>query len=331
MLKLGIVGTGMMLRHHHKAFSQLPDVTIVGCTRDYYGDSAAQKIQKNSLEQIAGKLGMKAYRNFDEMVADKDVTAMVIASINPYHFDQILSAISYGKHVLVEKPMVAQVAQFDEIASQILSSQVVVFPGHNFVYRPSVIKAKEIIDAGKLGTIIYASFISCFRSGDLHAHGWRASNKLAGGGALIDSGHHQVYQSLYLLGVPTLIQGFSSRKVLKHMDGEDFGMLTTFYKDGMIANIGQGHGSDYGDIISGIKIVGDQGNLVITDACYHNGVKVQNDGGYEESFFHQAKHFINCIENGASPISSLDDAQFTLRIIQAAYKSAETFQVVTLQ
>ena len=40
-------------------------------------------------------------------------------------------------------------------------------------------RLREIIQSGELGTIIYASFISCFKSGEVHSHGWRASAQLS--------------------------------------------------------------------------------------------------------------------------------------------------------
>ncbi len=330
ILNLGIVGTGMMLDYHFDAFNKLPNVNILGCTRQYYGSPGEQKMQQNALSVKAQILGIKAFPNFKEMVQDKDIHALVIASINPFHFDQIMEALKYGKHVLAEKPVVTDVNQIDILASQSKEYGKVLFPGHNFVYRPVVQKAQEIIQSGELGTIIYASFISCFRSGRVHSHGWRASAKLSSGGALMDSGHHQIYQSLYLLGRPTRLQAFTSQQVMKHMEVEDFAMINALYENGSIANIGQGHSSEYGDVISGIKIIGEKGNLVIKDACYHNGKKIEEDADYTNSFYHQAKYFVDCVENELPPLSGLEDVRNTLRIIYGAYTSARENRLVEI-
>mgnify|MGYP006114946791 CR=1 FL=1 len=42
MMKMGIVGTGMMLNFHYSAFSQLPNISVHGCTREYYGTKGGQ-------------------------------------------------------------------------------------------------------------------------------------------------------------------------------------------------------------------------------------------------------------------------------------------------
>lgn len=329
-IKLGIVGTGMMLDYHLKAFNKLPNVSVKGCTRAFYGDAEKQLIQRKSLEEIAAKREIVAYPDFEKMLDDKDLQAIIIASINPWHFDHVMMALDRGKHVLVEKPLVTDFDHLDAIMDKAREKGLMVFPSHNFVYRPVVIKAKEIVDSGVLGTIIYSSFISCFRSGEVHAHGWRASAELSKGGALMDSGHHQIYQSLYLLGVPKLVHAFKSNKVLKHMEVEDFAMINAYYGDGSIANIGQGHSSNYGDVVSGIKIVGENGNIVISDACYYNGQKVAEDADYANSFCHQAKFFINSLSNQKKPLSGLADVRNTLKITYAAYKSAENEQVIPI-
>lgn len=329
-INLGIVGAGMMLHYHLSAFSKLPNVTVKGCTREFYGADEKQNLQRKSLEKKAAKLGIKPYANFEKMVNDEELQALVIASINPYHYDHIIQALDKGKHVLVEKPVVTDFDHLDDIIAKAGEKERLIFPSHNFVYRPAVIKGKEIIDSGALGTIVYSSFISCFRSGEVHAHGWRASAALSKGGALMDSGHHQIYQSLYLLGMPKLIHGLKSKQVLKHMEVEDFAMINAYYEDGAIASIGQGHSSNYGDVVSGIKIVGEKGNIVISDACYYNGQKVAEDADYANSFYHQAKYFIASLIDKGEPLSNLEDVRNTLKIIYAAYKSAENEQVIRI-
>ncbi len=326
---IGIVGTGMMLEYHLRAFRDLPDVSFVGCTREYYGNSRQREQQHRSLQDIAGRFGIEAYPTYAELLGDGRLDAVIVASINPYHFEHIRKALDAGLDVLAEKPVVTDLAQLEILRAKAAGKGRLLFPAHNFVYRPAIAKAKEILDAGALGTLVYAQFISCFRSGEAHARGWRASAAASGGGALMDSGHHQVYQSIHLLGFPEKIQAFRSRQVLTWSEGEDFAMINARYRDGCIANIGQGHGSDFGEPVSGIRIVGEKGNIVVGDACYHNGTKVADGTGYAESFRHQAAHFLACRAGRTQPRSDLDDARDTLRIIQAAYRSAEKDEVVS--
>ena len=330
VFKGGITGSGMMLDYHIRAFSGTKGLSVKACTRDYYGDSLQQQNQKLRCKAKAAEYNLKFFDTYEQMLADEELDFIIIASINPYHERHIIRALEYGKHVLVEKPIVTTLEALDRVEEKATACGKLVFPSHNFVYRPALLEAKKVLDSGALGTLVYASFVSCFRSNDEHAHGWRASAQLSAGGALMDSGYHQIYQSLFLLGEPALIQCFLSNQVQKHMEVEDFAMINAAYKDGCIASIGQGHSSHYGDVVSGIKIVGANGNIVISDACYFSGQRIAEDADYTHSFSHQAQYFLECLNEKRTPLSNLADVRNTLKIIHASYKSAEKAHVVAI-
>lgn len=330
-LKGGITGSGMMMEYHLRAFSDLEGVSIKACSREYYGDHFQQQDQKQRFSIKAGKYGLKVYDGYEQMLEDEELDFIIVASINPYHEHHIVQALEYGKHVLAEKPVVTNLIGLKKVIDKATACKRLVFPSHNFVYRPATRKAKEILESGSLGTLIYASFISCFRSNDEHANGWRASSELSAGGALMDSGYHQIYQSLFLLGEPDCIQCFQSKQVQKQMEVEDFAMINAIYRDGCIVNLGQGHSSEFGDVVSGIRIVGEKGNIVITDGCYWNGEKVEDDADYVSSFTHQALYFVDCLRNNNLPLSNLDASESTLKIILAAYDSAAKSEIVKIK
>ena len=329
-IKLGIVGIGMIFEYHFKGFQRIKDVQIAGATRDFYGDRKQQNLQRKKLEDICKRYSLHLYHNYNEMLSDPELEALVIASINPYHFDQIIKACNSGKHVLVEKPVVTKYKELDIIQSKANETKTIVFPGHNFIYRPAVRKAKEIIDSGKMGRIIYSSFISSHLLRKEHVKGWRSKKELGAGGALMDSGHHLIYQSLYLHGIPLKIHAFKSKLIHKNMDCEDIAQINLLYADHSIGCIMQSHISNYGTNIQGIKLVGDKGNLSITDALYINGGKMKGDTDYESSFYYQAKAFIECIRKGIKPLSTLNDVRNTLKIVYSSYISDEENRVIEL-
>ena len=63
------------------------------------------------LTRRCAELGIKAYDSFEAIAADPEIDALIIGSINPYHYEQIKSAIAHGKHVMVEKPVVTDFKQ----------------------------------------------------------------------------------------------------------------------------------------------------------------------------------------------------------------------------
>ena len=146
----------------------------------------------------------------------------------------------------------------------------------------------------------------------------------------MDSGHHVVYQSLYLMGKPVKLQAFTSKMILTQMDGEDTAQINLLYKDGSMGVIMQSWASNYNKDINGIRLFGDKCELAITDALYFNGEKIDTDVDFGNSFVNQAKAFTDCILHDKKPLSSLEDAEDCLKIIYSAYESAERNVVLDL-
>jgi predicted dehydrogenase len=322
-IRIGMVGMGFISDWHWKGFIQNPDAVIAGMCHMFFGDEAQQADEMKLLKVKCADLGIKAYDSFETMVADPGIDALIIGSINPHHYPQIKAAIENGKHIMVEKPVVTDFDQLEEIRKLSEENGVKIFPAHNFVYREAVRKAMEIIEAGKLGQIIHSSFIVTHTISEAHSKGWRAIKALGNGGALMDSGHHLVYQALYLLGKPEKIQGFKSNMVLKNMECEDTAQISLLYPDGSMAVIMQSWTSDHAGMINGIRIFGTKGSLVITDDLYFNDQKMNMEADYLNSFVNQAKAFSDYLLKDIPPVSGINDVRDTLKIIFGAYESAE--------
>ena len=329
-LNIGMVGSGFIADWHCPAFAKLENARVTGLCQDFHGDAAQVAAKKEALCQKAAQLGLKPYGSFEEMVADPALDALIIGSINPLHHAQIVAGLNAGKHLLVEKPMVTEFAHLDEIAKLAREKGLVLFPGHNFVYREAVQKAKAILERGELGRIVASSFVAVHNISDAHATGWRAKKALGTGGTLMDSGHHLVYQTLYLLGRPVAVSAFTSKQVRTNMECEDTAQVALQYADGSVCNVMQSIASPFGEGMSGIRIVGQKGRLEITDALYVNGERIEAATGYDDSFAGQAWAFVEAITTGSAPLSCIEDARETLRIIYSAYQSAEEKRIIAL-
>ncbi|MDX6478966.1 MAG: hypothetical protein QOG29_1553 [Gaiellaceae bacterium] len=92
--------------------------------------------------------------DFDELLADDTLDAVVIATPVPTHYELAKKALEAGKHVLVEKPPAMTAAEMDELVALASSRDLVLMPGHLLLYHPGVLKLKELIDAGELGDVL---------------------------------------------------------------------------------------------------------------------------------------------------------------------------------
>src|SRR5512141_2132481 len=193
-LRIGLIGTGFIADWHLAGFASQRDARMVGLARDFYGDEAQQLGQRAALRHKSEQWGVRSYPSVENLMDDPEVDAVVIGSINALHLAHIEQAIRAGKHMLVEKPVLTELGELDRVGRASRERGVKLFPGHNFVYRGAVARAKALIDEGRLGRLIHASFVVTHTISPEHASGWRATRALSAGGALMDSGHHLVYQ-----------------------------------------------------------------------------------------------------------------------------------------
>jgi predicted dehydrogenase len=92
-------------------------------------------------------------RSFDELVADPDVEAVVIATPVPTHFELAKQALEADKHVFVEKPPAMRGEEMEELVRLAEARRRVLMPGHLLLYHPGLAKVKELVDSGALGEI----------------------------------------------------------------------------------------------------------------------------------------------------------------------------------
>src|SRR5947209_3126121 len=130
----------------------------------------------------------RAMADFKQAVADPQVEAVIVATINSALAEVSATAIRAGKHVIVEKPAGISVKQIDELIALAKEHRVCVRVGFNHRYHPAFAKAREIFDSGMMGDMMFIR--------GRYGHGgrigydkeWRADPKLSGGGELIDQG-----------------------------------------------------------------------------------------------------------------------------------------------
>lgn len=204
------------------------------------------------------------------------------------------------------------------------------FPGHNFVYRKSIRKMKEILDGGELGTILQSSFVSTQLLDEFGSGNWRAKRSLADGGALMDSGHHLIYQVLYLSGLPKKIQCYTDRRVLE-MEDEDVAQLNLQMTDDSLCNVTISWASDASADFNAIRFLGTKGEMHLTDALYVNGKKICDAESYGDTFLLEDTAFLKYLGDGDGPLSTFEDSQHTVQIIDAAYRSAKEGSVYSLK
>ncbi len=177
-----------------------PRVGVVGL--NYWGPNLARNfddlaelayvcdLSPELLERSAARYpDARATADYDELLADTTLDAIVVATSVPTHYALAKQALLAGKHVFVEKPPATTAAEMDELVALATERDLTLMPGHLLLYHPGVLKVKELVDAGELGDVLCVY-------GNRQNLGIIRSNE----NALWSLGVHDLSVILYLLG-----------------------------------------------------------------------------------------------------------------------------------
>jgi predicted dehydrogenase len=194
-----------------------PRFAIVGCGligRKRLGSlgagqfSVACDLEISRAEELVATAGHgRATADVDDALHDSAVDAVVVSALNSSLAPIARKAIVAGKHTLIEKPAGVSVAQIDELIELSHEHGVQVRVGYNHRFHPGLLKARELIDAGAIGPLMFLR--------GRYGHGgrlgydreWRADPKLSGGGELIDQGVHLIDLAHWFLGEFSRVEG----------------------------------------------------------------------------------------------------------------------------
>lgn len=154
--------------------------------------------------------GCRPVTDYRVALADPAVDAVIVATLNAALAPITLAAVQAGKHVLVEKPGALNSRQLRTIQAAAVQKRVKVRFGYNHRYHPSLLKARELIDSGVLGPLMFlrARYGHGGRKG--YDREWRADPALSGGGELIDQGVHLIDLAGWFLGDFSTVEGHAT-------------------------------------------------------------------------------------------------------------------------
>jgi predicted dehydrogenase len=213
---VGIVGCGFIGQKRAKALGA--NGHLVACADIDVG--RARTLAKGS--------NAKVFCDWRDLVVLPEVDIVVIATLHDSLAEITLASIEAGKHVLVEKPAARSAAELVPVMAAANKYEKKVHIGFNHRYHRSLRKAKEIVDAGELGELMFirARYGHGARVG--YDKEWRANPALSGGGELIDQGPHLIDLSRWFLGDFSDIDGFSHTYFWDMpVDDNDFMILKT--------------------------------------------------------------------------------------------------------
>ena len=189
-------------------------------------------------EAFTKKHGLSLGSDYDAMLEDASIDAVVLATPHQQHADQIIAAAAAGKHVFVEKPFTLTKASAEASVAATEKAGVVLALGHNRRFLPSVIELKSRIDRGALGTLLHIETNFSGSSGLRFTPGnWRTEREESPAGGMGAMGIHMVDMMIHLIGRMTDVTVISLRRAIPH-DIDDTTSILVRFENGMTGYLG---------------------------------------------------------------------------------------------
>jgi predicted dehydrogenase len=328
MLNVGVVGYGYWGPNLARCLSETEDCRLV----------AIADQSPAALERAARRFpGALLVRNWSELVRDRTIDAVAIATPVWSHFEIAEAALFAGKHVLVEKPITSTREQAERLIDLAEAKRKVVLVDHTFCYTPAVKMLCDLIRTGTLGDLYY------YVSQRMNLGLFQSDVDV-----IWDLAVHDIAILDYCLKIQPVAVSASGAC---HISGKpaNIAHVTLFYEDGLIGDLnvnwlspvkirqsilsGNRRMVVYDDLESNEKIkiydsgvspeIGDPESRRLMLISYRIGDMTAPRLATTEALLVETRHFTDCILNGTKPITSGLTGLRVLEVLEAATRSME--------
>ena len=350
-IRVGFIGVGRISDLHAIEYLNNPHAAIVAlCDRD--------PALAESRRRAWGVEDALVTADYHELLALEQVDLVEILLPHHLHVEAALAAFAAGKAVSLQKPMATSLEGADGLIAAAGRAAVPFRVFENFIFYPPVAKAKELVDAGAIGTPLTIRIKSnpgsraCAWEVPAAAQTWRQDRAQAGGGPLVfDDGHHKFALAWHFMGPAQEVHAWidsttgadgyvfdAPAMISFRFPGARYGNLEVVYSPDLpIAT--EHYAQD-----DRVEITGTEGVLQINRGHGQLGevvpVQLYRDGawtgygdletGWERSFVHATRHAIEALRRGAQPRLSGREAREILGFALAAEESARVGRAVTV-
>ena len=329
MLRVAVICAGRIGKVHASAVASHPQAQLVAVC-DPFGTAA---------EELAAVYGAKAYKEADDLFADPDVDAVIIGSPTPLHAPQVLAATRAGKAVLVEKPVAKDVDEAKALEAELETFEhPPVMVGFQRRFDPSIRRAKDLAEAGELGTIEQVTIVARDPGPP------PAEYVAASGGLFKDMTIHDFDEARFFIGDIVEVSAFGQNVLPELAETGDFDAAVVVLrgKDGAVASITNNRRCVTG-YDQRLEVHGSKGSAVMdnwrettlsVNTAEASGIQepyldffLQR---YADAYRNELTAFIDGVLGGTPVSPTVGDGVAALVVAQAAEESAHNGRTVRL-
>ena len=310
MLKVGILGMGMMGWFHASRYSQLPNAELVAIA-----DIRPERLEAK--EAVVGNIAdsgrpadltaLARYTDASQLIAEADVDVVDVCLPTFLHARYAVEALEAGHHVLCEKPMALTLEEADRMITAAQEADRLLMIAQCIRFWPEYRFLRQAVREGTFGRLLS---LNMFRLGGRPIWSWENwfVDPARSGGTIHDLHIHDVDYVNYLLGLPDRVQAAAckteatgSYDVIHAVFSYDDGPQVHIHGGWSMAQIPFNHGFDAWFERGFIRFNGkcDPALLVFDDLVKVNGHPVEYEKG--DAYASEIAYFCQCVEEGQAP------------------------------
>jgi len=330
-INVGVIGAGRIGKLHaeHLAY-RVPGANVI----------AVADIRLEAARKCATELQIpSAVQDYREIMANRDIEAVVICSSTDTHAQMIEEAAAAGKHIFCEKPIDFDLARIDKALEAVDKAGVKLQVGFNRRFDPNFKRVREMVTAGKIGTP-HILRITSRDPGPPPIEYVKVS-----GGIFLDMTIHDFDMARYLIGNEVSEIYAAGGVMVDPAIGEagdiDTAIITLRFENGVIGTIDNSRKAVYG-YDQRVEVFGSEGMVAVSNntpdtAVYSNAEGVHSSlplfffvERYTDSYIAEMRAFVECIRQGKTPPVTGMDGRIPVVMGYAARKSYQENRPVKL-
>jgi UDP-N-acetyl-2-amino-2-deoxyglucuronate dehydrogenase len=354
-VRTALIGCGKVGGLHAAALTTLPESTLVAVCDSRF----------DRAEQFAARYGGTAFQDVSEMISVSGAEAIFICTPHPLHAESAVLAAEAGLHVMVEKPMAANLSDCDAMIRTARKTGVTLSVMSQRRFYEPVQRMKTAIDAGKIGLPVLGIFqmFSWRDQAYYESDPWRGKWTTEGGGVLVNQSPHQLDLLRWFMGEIQEISGQWANLNHPYIEVDDTAVATLRFKNGGLGSIVTSlsqkpglftkvhiHGSNGASIgvetdrgatfIAGVSkiaepplndlwtIPGEENRLAEFQTT--DRARFQTIDPVVHYHALQIQDFLQAIRTGRTPLVTAQDGRAVVEIFSAIYESSKSRKNVSL-
>lgn len=328
MFSVLVIGAGTMGKVHVEAYMAMDNVNVAGIVD--FREERAQALTNGDT---------KVFASLEEALQEVENVDVIDVCLPTYlHKEFVKKAADLGKDVICEKPLARNLEDAKEMIDFCREKKVRLFVGHVVRFFPEYQSAKQVVQSGEIGKV----GVVRTRRGGIFPSGWNDwySDFGKSGGVVLDVIIHDFDFLRWCFGDVERV--YAKSLASRNFARKDYALVTLRFKSGVIAHVegswaheGFATAFEFAGAEGIIDYDSDEEKPLTAHIRNHSenraGVAVPESPLKESPYFKELQHFIGCLETGAEPLISPEDAYKAMEISLAALRSIETGRPVALE